>query len=81
MSTPWQLQVAKNKLSEVVDLAIKTGPQEITRHGQKAAIVLSMREYQRLKQRKGSLADFLRQSPLAEIDLRRRKDTSREVDL
>ena len=81
MSTPWQLQVAKNKLSEVVDLAIRTGPQEITRHGKKAAIVLSAREYQRLKARKGSLADFLRQSPLAELDLRRRKDLSREVDL
>jgi prevent-host-death family protein len=31
----WQLQEAKNKFSEVVDQAVKFGPQEITRHGKK----------------------------------------------
>jgi prevent-host-death family protein len=81
MNATWQLQTAKNKLSELVDLAIKSGPQEITRHGKKAAVVLSVREYLRLKQRKGSLVDFFRQSPLAEIDLRRHQGRPREVDL
>ena len=31
--THWQLQDAKNKLSEVIDRALKQGPQLITRRG------------------------------------------------
>lgn len=81
MGMAWQLQEAKNKLSEVLERALKSGPQEITRHGKKAAVILSMRDYQKLKRRKGTLADFFRHSPLAELDLSRRKDNSREVNL
>lgn len=77
----WQIQEAKNKLSEVVDKALKNGPQEITKHGKKTAVVLSARDYQRLKRRKGTLAGFFRRSPLAELDLERQRDTSRKVDL
>ncbi len=29
----WQLQEAKNKFSEVIDKAIKDGPQVVTRRG------------------------------------------------
>jgi len=81
MKITWQLQEAKNKLSEVVDRALKDGPQEITKHGKKTAVVISMHEYKRLKHRKGTLVDFFRRSPLAGIDLDRKKDLSREVDL
>lgn len=81
MGMVWQLQEAKNKLSEVVDRALKDGPQEITKHGKKTAVLLAMSEYERLKHRKGTLADFFKQSPLAGIDLNRRKDLPREVKL
>ncbi len=81
MGMAWQLQEAKNKLSEVVDRALKSGPQEITKHGKKTAVILSMRDYQRLKRRKGTLADFFRHSPLSGIDLSRGRDKSREVQL
>lgn len=77
----WQLQEAKNKLSEVVDQAVKSGPQEITRHGKKTAVILSMEDYRNLLGRKGNLADFFRQSPLAGVDLERNKDLPRKVDL
>lgn len=76
----WQLQEAKNKLSEVVDRALKDGPQEITKHGKKTAVLLSISEYKRLKHRKGTLADFFRRSPLAGINLNRKKDLPREVN-
>jgi antitoxin Phd len=81
MRIAWQLQEAKNKLSEVVEQASKNGPQEITRHGKKTAVILSIRDYRRLKRRKGTLADFFRQSPLSGLDLSRRRDKSREVAL
>jgi len=77
----WQFQSAKNKLSEVMGLALKSGPQEITRHGKKTAVLLSMEDYLRLKGRKGNLADFLRGSPLGEIKLERSRDLPRKVDL
>jgi prevent-host-death family protein len=76
----WQLQEAKNKLSEVVDRALKDGPQEITRHGKKTAVIISMQEYKKLKNQKGNLADFFRKSPLSGIDFDRRKDLPRKVE-
>ena len=39
MARVWQIQEAKNKLSEVVNEAIKHGPQIITKHGVEAVIV------------------------------------------
>ena len=77
----WQLQEAKNKFSEVVDQALKNGPQEITRHGKKTAVILSMKDYRNLLGRKGSLVDFFRQGPLGEISIDRNKDLPRRVDL
>jgi len=75
------LQEAKNKFSEVVERALRDGPQEVTRHGKKTVVVLSMHEYRRLRARRGTLVDFFRRSPLSGVDLRRKKDTSREVKL
>ena len=77
----WQFQIAKNKLSEVLDQALRDGPQEITRHGKKTAVLLSMDEYRRLKGRKGNLADFFHNSPLGGISLERVKDPPRRVEL
>jgi antitoxin Phd len=79
MNTGWQLQEAKNKFSEVVDKAISSGPQEVTRHGKKTAVVLSFEEYKRLKGRKETLVEFFRRSPLRTIDLKRLKDLPRDI--
>jgi prevent-host-death family protein len=81
MGETWQLQEAKNKLSEVVDKAISDGPQRITRRGKPAAVVLSTRDYQRLQGPKDSLVDFLRKSPLRGLDIERTKDLPRKVEL
>lgn len=44
----WQLQEAKSRFSEVVDLTISEGPQMVTRRGHEAVVVLSARDYRRL---------------------------------
>jgi len=79
----WQLQEAKNRLSEVVRKARQEGPQVITLHGRDAVVVVSAREYRRIAQSKGGLVEFVRKSPLAGValDLRRSRDTGRPVDL
>jgi antitoxin Phd len=81
MKSLWQLQEAKNKFSEVVNHAQTDGPQEITRHGEKAAVVISFEEYKRLKKYQGSIVDFFRSSPLNELDIQRAKDLPREIEL
>jgi len=81
MHNEWQLQEAKNKLSEVVNKALSSGPQEITRHGRKTAVVLSFQNYQRIKKTKGSLVEFFRQSPLSGMNFKRTRDFPREVKL
>ncbi len=79
----WQLQEAKNRLSEVVDRALDQGPQMITRRGAETAVVLSIEDYRRINRPETNLVDFLQASPLAgvDLDLERSRDTGREIDL
>jgi prevent-host-death family protein len=84
MSTAkWQLQEAKNRLSEVVRKARSEGPQVITLHGEDAVVVVSAKDYKKFARPKGSLVEFFRSSPLAgvDLDLRRSRDTGRKIKL
>ena len=49
----WQLQEAKNKLSEVVRRACDEGPQEITVRGEPAVVVVSAEEWEKAKPPRG----------------------------
>jgi prevent-host-death family protein len=79
----WQLQEAKNRLSQLVQEADQSGPQVITVHGREAAVLISAKDYRKLQGREGSRVDFLRKSPWADSDIpiERDRDTGREVDL
>lgn len=48
--TKWPLHDAKNRFSEVVNAASSGEPQTVTRRGVPAVVVLSVEEYQRLRQ-------------------------------
>jgi prevent-host-death family protein len=69
MARVWQLQEAKNKLSEVVEEALRHGPQVISKRGKETAIVLSYADYRRLLLSQKKLSDFFRESPLADVHL------------
>ena len=45
----WTLQDAKNKFSAVVDAAMAGEPQEVSRRGKPAVVVISAEEFARLK--------------------------------
>ena len=81
----WQLQDAKNRLSEVVRKATEDGPQIITLRGDDAAVVVAAKDYARLTRRKssGTFVDFIRNSPLrgVKLELERSRDTGRNIDL
>ncbi len=72
----WQLQEAKNRLSEVVNEAIKHGPQIITKRGVETVIVLSYDQYRKAMLNRKKLSEFFRESPLAKLDLDLRRDKS-----
>ena len=84
MKRTWPLQDAKNRFSEVVEQALKTGPQTVTRRGKEAVVILSVRDYRKMRRPDSDLVSFLRRSPLYGLDLeleRSEDDTGREVDL
>ncbi|MCW5849539.1 MAG: type II toxin-antitoxin system prevent-host-death family antitoxin [Anaerolineae bacterium] len=73
MERVWQLTEEDSQFTEVVDEALEHGPQVVAKNGHEVAVVISMQEYRRMKQRQ-SLGEFFRLSPLAgleELDLER----------
>ncbi len=84
MDHKWQLQDAKNRFSEVVKEAIVHGPQIVTRHGEEKVVILSIKDYRKLRgSRKDTLADFLLNSPLRgmDLDITRDKSLPRDISL
>jgi len=78
MNGVWQMQDAKNKLSEVIARALRQGPQLITRHGEKTVVVVAYTEFEKLRKSQGKLSEFFRASPLASVDLSRDKSLPRD---
>ena len=68
----WTLQDAKNRFSTVVDAALAGQPQEVTRRGKPAVVVLSAAEYRRLVDSagasRGSFQDHLMAFPGGEFE-------------
>ncbi|PBB30410.1 MAG: type II toxin-antitoxin system Phd/YefM family antitoxin [Mesorhizobium sp.] len=80
--TSWTVAGAKARLSEVIDRA-QSSPQTITRNGKPSVVVVSAEEWRRKTARKGTLAEFLLESPLrgADLDLERQPDEPRDQPL
>ena len=78
----WKLQDAKNYFSEVVENAMQDGPQEITKHGKHAVVILSFDLYQKLTHPKENMTDFFKNSPFfgVDLDLKRSPDFPREIE-
>lgn len=83
MENIWQLQEAKNRFSQLVDEAVRDGPQTITRRGKKTVVMISIEEYRRVYAQEGGLVDFLMRSPLrgSDLEIERDKDSGRDIDL
>lgn len=77
----WQLQERQDRLNQVVEEALRVGPQVITANGEETAVVLSMEEYRRLTPPTDNLADFLMNSPLRGSGIRIERDQDLERDL
>jgi prevent-host-death family protein len=58
----WQLQDAKNRLSEVLNTALGERPQTVTRHGRPVAVIASTAYFERRRglRSRGTAVKFLR---------------------
>ena len=72
--TKWQLQEAKARFSELIDDTLRKGPQVVTRRGIDTAVVVSIDEWQKLKnENRLTWKDvLLSESPRFEIPLTKR---------
>lgn len=77
----WQLQEAKSRFSEVVDLSLSEGPQMVTRRGQDAVVVLSALEYRRLIGATPLLGVLLNAPRGEPLDMERSREGIRGVQL
>jgi prevent-host-death family protein len=79
----WTVRDAKNRFSAVVDAALAGTPQEVSRRGKPAVVVLSAAEYSRLleaaRKDRGSFAEHLMAFPGEDIP--RAGVTPRDADL
>lgn len=84
MRSEWQLQEAKNNLSQLIKEAARGDAQVVTVHGKPTAVVVSAEAYARLTHpRRGKLSAALLQPDLAgeDVDFARSPDTGRSVEL
>ena len=78
----WQLQEAKRRFSEIVDLTLTEGPQLVTRRGSDAVVILALEDYRRLVGDAPNLIDRLLSTPRGEaLAITRSKQPIRELDL
>jgi prevent-host-death family protein len=77
----WPLHEAKARLSEVIDVSVRQGPQTVTRHGRPVALVVGADDFRRLSRTGRDFKAFLRLAPLRGLNLVRSRDRGRRVGL
>jgi prevent-host-death family protein len=74
---------AKAKLSEVVELAMHEGPQELTRNGKDAVVIVAKKEWQQAQAEPPNIFDVLQLAQVndGELVTERTRDYPRSVIL
>ena len=72
MNNIWQLQDVVRRLQELIEAALRNGPQTID-CGNDAVVVLSVKDYEAITNGSEGLVEFFQNSPLkgADLDLSR----------
>ena len=77
----WQVQEAKQRLSELLRAAQDEGPQVVTRHGEEIVVVIDIEEYRHLRGETAEFKDYLRAGPgFDDLDLTRSGELPRATD-
>ena len=73
----WSVRDAKDHLSELIEAA-QSEPQAITRRGRRAAILLSEREFERLRRQAEPLTSFFARAGLEDVEVERVEAVARD---
>jgi antitoxin Phd len=77
----WQLADAKNRFSELVNQALRVGPQRVRRRNE-AVVVISAEDYEQLKGQRVSFKQYLLDGEsLDGVDLTRDRSPIRDISL
>lgn len=83
--TEWPLQDAKNKFSALVNAALAGEPQQVTRRGEPAVVVLAVDEYERLRRMERAdaptIAELLLEIPQDDQEFERLPVPARQLEL
>lgn len=78
----WELQEAKSRFGENIDLTLNEGPQLITRRSAEAVVVLAAEDYHGLVNDELNMIDHLLNAPGGEaLVITRPPETIRDLDL
>ncbi len=77
----WQLQEAKSRFSEVVELSLSEGPQLVTRRGEDAVVILSALDYRRMSGVPSLLKTLLGAPRGESLDIERTREPIRSLTL
>ena len=78
----WQVNKAKSHFSELLNRAENEGPQIITRHGDDKAVLLSIREFKKLKAAQPDFREYLLAGPkVDDLEIDRPRDTGRKIEI
>jgi antitoxin Phd len=76
----WKLQDAKARFSEVVDRALRDGPQVVTRHGENTVVIVAYREFVGAEPVQ-DFTDFLMSIPRVGLDIKPSRRRPRRTEL
>jgi antitoxin Phd len=77
----WQLADAKNRFSELVNQALRVGPQRVRRRNE-AVVVISAEDYEQLKGQRVSFKQYILDGEsLDGVDLTRDRSPMRDISL
>jgi len=76
----WKLQDAKARFSEVVDRALRDGPQIVTRHGENAVVMVAYRDFVGSEPAR-DFKDFLMSIPRVGLDIKRSRRRPRRTEV
>jgi antitoxin Phd len=75
----WKLQDAKARFGEVVDRALHEGPQVVTRHGEKAVVIVAYRDFVDAEPAQ-DFKDFLMSVPRVGLEIKRSRLRPRRTE-
>lgn len=66
----WQIQEAKSKFSELIEVAMSKGPQKITKRGEEIAVILSKKDYEKLQNSNRGFLEEILNAPRIDLTIR-----------